>query len=97
MALSGRREFLEEINTTRKTAATSHKYTGEFIKTVEALADDEWWLESKVVNIRQIRRMEDVEYVSELFVGSIAGPQDKKKSLDEYFENFDSEMPEPEP
>lgn len=32
--------------------------------------------------------------MSELLVGLIAGPQDKKKSLDEYFENYDSEMPE---
>ena len=70
------------------------KYSGNFIKTMESLADDEWWLESGVVNVRQIRRMEDVEYISELFVGMIAGPQDKKKTLDEYYENYDGSMPE---
>jgi hypothetical protein len=70
------------------------KFSGHFIRTMETLADDEWWLDSRIVNIRQIRRMEDVEFISELFVGLVAGPQDKKKSLDEYYSNFDASMPE---
>jgi hypothetical protein len=70
------------------------RLSGRFIKAMEALADDEWWLDSRIVSVRQIRRMEDVEFISELFVGLIAGPQDKKKSLDEYYANFDSAMPQ---
>ena len=70
------------------------RFSGHFIKAMEALADDEWWLDSRIVNVRQIRRMEDVEFISELFVGLVAGPQDKKKSLDEYYSNFDGSMPE---
>lgn len=69
------------------------KYSGRFLQVMEGLADDEWWLDSGVVTVRQIRRMEDVEFISELFVGLIAGPQDKKKSLDEYYENYDGAMP----
>jgi hypothetical protein len=69
------------------------RFSGRFIKAMESLADDEWWLDSRIVNVRQIRRMEDVEFISELFVGVIAGPQDKKKSLDEYYTNFDALMP----
>jgi hypothetical protein len=69
------------------------RFSGRFIKAMEALADDEWWLDSRIVNVRQIRRMEDVEFISELFVGLVAGPQDKKKSLDEYYANFDGSMP----
>jgi hypothetical protein len=61
---------------------------------MEALADDEWWLESGIVNVRQIRRMQDVEFISELFVALIAGPQDKKKTLEEYYGNFEASMPE---
>lgn len=38
--------------------------------------------------------MEDVEFVSELFIGLTAGPQDKKKTLDEFYETFDADMPE---
>lgn len=69
------------------------EFSGHFIRTMESLADDEWWLDNRIVNVRQIRRMEDVEFVSELFVGMIAGPQDKKGSLDEYYANFDASMP----
>jgi hypothetical protein len=69
-------------------------YTGRFIKLMEALAEDEWWLESKVATVRQVRRMEDVEFVSELFVGMIAGPQNKKDSLEDFYEDYDKDMPE---
>jgi hypothetical protein len=70
------------------------QYSGHFIKTMEALADDHWWLEIGVVSVRQIRRMQDVEFISELFIGLIAGPQDKKNTLEDYYSNFDSRMPE---
>ena len=36
----------------------------------------------------------DVEYVSELFIGMAAGPQDKKKLLDDFYESFEMEMPD---
>jgi|SRR5579864_427625 len=70
------------------------RYSGRFIKAMETLADDEWWLDARIVNVRQIRRMQDVEFISELFVALIAGPQDKKNTLDEYYGNFDGAMPE---
>jgi hypothetical protein len=69
------------------------RYSGRFIRAMERLADDPWWLDTGIVNVRQIRRMEDVEYISELFLGLLAGPQDKKKGLDDYYETFDSSMP----
>lgn len=70
------------------------QYSGHFIKAMEALADDEWWLEAGIVNVRQIRRMQDVEFISELFVALIAGPQDKKKTIEDYYANFEASMPE---
>ncbi len=70
------------------------KYTGEFITTMEELADDPWWVEHRIVNLRQIRRMEDVEFISELFIALMAGPQDKKKSIEGYYADFDSSFPE---
>ena len=70
------------------------RYTGEFLQAMEELADDPWWLEMRVVNVRQVRRMEDVEYVSELFVALMAGPQDKKKSLDQFYEDLENSFPE---
>lgn len=70
------------------------KYTGEFIRLMETLADDEWWTDMRVVNVRQVRRMEDVEYISELFIALMAGPQDKKSTLDGYYEDFENSFPE---
>ena len=70
------------------------RYSGRFIKAIETLADDEWWLETGIVNVRQIRRMEDVEYISELFIALIAGPQDKKKTLDDHYANYEGSMPQ---
>jgi hypothetical protein len=69
-------------------------YSGRFIKLMEELADDELWLEAKTVSVRQVRRMEDVEFVSELFIGVIAGPQNKKDSLDGYYGEYEHEMPD---
>lgn len=66
---------------------------GEFITTVEELSDDSWWVEASIVSLRDVRRMLDVEYVSELLVGLMAGPQDKKKTLDEYYWDFDDDFP----
>jgi hypothetical protein len=48
------------------------EHEGHFIKTMEKLADDEWWLDAGIVTLRQIRRMEDVEFISELFIGIVA-------------------------
>lgn len=70
------------------------QYSGQFISFVEDLADDEWWLDRKVATPAQIRRMLDVEYVSELLVGLMAGPLNKKIGLDEYFSDYDSEFPD---
>jgi len=69
-------------------------YSGKFIKLMETLADDELWLEAKTVTLRQVRRMEDVEFISELFVGIIAGPQNKKDSLDDYYNDYEHDMPD---
>ncbi len=70
------------------------RHSGRFIKAMEFIADDKWWLDTGVVNLREIRRMQDVEFISELFIALIAGPQDKKKTLDEYFANYDGSMPQ---
>lgn len=72
------------------------RYTGEFIKLMEELSNDEWWTDMRVVNVRQVRRMEDVEFVSELFIELMAGPQDKKTTIDDYYEEYEASFPEKE-
>ena len=70
------------------------KYTGEFLSATEELADDPWWVDHRIVNLRQVRRMEDVEYVSELLIVLMAGPQDKKKTIEDYYADYDASFPE---
>lgn len=72
------------------------QYKGEFIHTVEQLAIDPWWLENKIVTPAQVRRMLDVEFVSELLIGLISGPLDKKIGIDEYYVDYEEEFPDNE-
>jgi hypothetical protein len=68
------------------------RFRGSFLKLMEELADDPWWSDSRIVTPKQVRRMEDIEFVSELFVGIMAGPQNKKDSLNDYYENYEREF-----
>ncbi|HBP18171.1 MAG TPA: hypothetical protein DEA08_10310 [Planctomycetes bacterium] len=72
------------------------RYRGQFISLVEDIAEDEWWIDNKVVNVRQIRRMIDAEFISELLIGLMAGPQDKKLTLDDFYADYESEFPDKE-
>ena len=72
------------------------KYKGHFLKLSEALADDEWWVKAGIITVGQVRRMLDVEFVSELLVGLMAGPQEKKKTLDDFYDDYESAFPDEE-
>lgn len=92
------RDVFRRLNVSAETLTDQElrhaRYTGKFRKLMEELADDEWWLEHRIVNVRQVRRMEDVEYISELFVAMMAGPQNKKLTLEQYYIDFDRDFPE---
>jgi len=72
-------------------------YTGPFMRLAVELADDEYWVQNKLVSPPNIRRMKDVEFVSELIIGVIHGPQGGSgKSIDEYYiqyEDYEDEFP----
>lgn len=70
------------------------QYSGRFIKLVEELADDSWWLVNRIVTPAQVRRMLDVEFVSELLVGLVSGPLDKKNGLDQFYIDYDEQLPD---
>ena len=61
------------------------------------LAEDEFWVQNRLVSPSQIRRMKDVEFVSELLIGVTHGPQGgSAKVIDEYYtqyEDYDDEFP----
>ncbi|MDE2805346.1 MAG: DUF262 domain-containing protein [Gemmatimonadota bacterium] len=70
------------------------QYRGEFITAVEKIADDPWWTVNRIVTPTQCRRMLDVEFVSELLIGLLAGPLDKKKGLDGFYSDYDEHFPD---
>jgi ElaB/YqjD/DUF883 family membrane-anchored ribosome-binding protein len=65
-------------------------YTGPFIKLAEKLADDEYWAENRIVTPPAIRRMIDVEFMSELLIGVMHGPQGgSPRIIDEYYKQYE--------
>lgn len=69
------------------------EYRGRFISVCTELASSTWWIEKKLVNPNQVRRMLDIEFMAELLVGLMAGPLDKKIGLDAYFADYDASFP----
>lgn len=73
-------------------------YHGAFAKLSEQLADDEYWAVNRIVSAAAIRRMADIEFMSDLLIGLIHGPQGgSAKVIDQYYEQYepyDDEFPE---
>lgn len=69
-------------------------YWGEFIESVEKISDNETWPEIGLFTPNDIRRMNDIEYVSELGVGFLHGLQNKKETLDRWYEAYENEFPD---
>jgi hypothetical protein len=88
-------KYLTPLNAQELRNAT---YTGPFIKLAEKLADNEYWAENRIFRAAAIRRMLDVEFMSELLIGVMHGPQGgSPKIIDEYYkqyEDYEDEFPE---
>ncbi len=88
-------KFLTPLNAQELRNAT---YTGPFVSFVLKLADDEYWAENRIVTPAQIRRMGDVEFISELTIGVLHGSQGGSAAIvDEYYEqyeDFEDEFPD---
>ncbi len=67
------------------------KWFGAFKQTSYGLAAEslEFWRRHRIFTEQQIARMREAELVSELLVAQMDGLQDKKSSLDAYYENLD--------
>lgn len=68
-------------------------YWGEFISSVEGLAGDERWGSCGVFTANDVRRMIDVEFVSELVIALLHGLQNKKETLDDWYSAYEEEFP----
>lgn len=65
-------------------------YIGPFIRLATRLADDEYWAVNRIITATSIRRMGDIEFVSELVIGAMHGPQDgSQKVIDSYYEQYE--------
>lgn len=69
-------------------------YWGEFISSMTEISQDDFWVTSGVFTSNDIRRMLDVEFVSEIAVAHLYGLQNKKTALDKFYKNFESEFPD---
>lgn len=65
-------------------------YWGPFIKLMEELADLDFWANCSIFSANDRRRMLDAEYVSELTIAVLNGPQNKKRTLEEYYQQYET-------
>jgi hypothetical protein len=70
------------------------RHAGVFITYVTQLADDPFWKHMGISTRSRIRRMLDIEYVSEIFLVVMHGIKDGRDHLDEYFAVYDDEIPD---
>jgi hypothetical protein len=65
-------------------------YTGPFAKLAEELADSEYWLKAGLMTRALIRRLGDVDFVSQLLIGVIHGPEGGSAAVvDEYYRQYE--------
>ena len=87
-------KYLTPLNPQELRNAT---YRGPFLKLSESIAEDPFWSESRLASPGAIRRMRDIEFVSDLLIGVLHGPQSgNPKTLDQYYamyEIHDGEFP----
>ncbi|WP_298019955.1 DUF262 domain-containing protein [uncultured Dysosmobacter sp.] len=71
-------------------------YNGDFIKSMNRISDNEYWKDIGLFSAEKVRRMMDVEYISELAIAFLNGPQNKKDKLDYYYVMYETEYPDVE-
>ena len=87
-------KYLTPLNAQEIRNAT---YRGPFLRLSESFAEDEFWSENGLAKPDAIRRMRDIEFISDLMIGVLHGPQSGNTStLDRYYavyEDHDREFP----
>lgn len=69
-------------------------YWGQFINTMNEIATNDIWRDLGVFSSNDIKRMLDIEFISELAIAVIHGVQNKKLTLDKYYEVYEDEFPQ---
>jgi len=68
-------------------------YWGPFIQLMNKLTNLEAWKDIDVFTPNDVRRMLDAEFISELTIAHLNGPQNKKANLDKYYELYEKDFP----
>lgn len=69
-------------------------YWGPFIKSMNIISDRDIWTKIDVFTANDIRRMLDVEYISELTSAMLHGLQNKKQNLEKFYQIYEEEFEE---
>ncbi|HHI4977826.1 TPA: DUF262 domain-containing protein [Vibrio parahaemolyticus] len=69
------------------------RFTGRFKQLSERLADNPIFQKVNLFTPRDVRRMLDIEFVSELLLRLMFGPTNKKDLLESTYVNYDEEFP----
>lgn len=69
-------------------------YWGEFITSMEKISEMDYWSTSGLFSANDIRRMLDIEFVSELSVAFLHGFPNKKAPLDKWYATYEREFPD---
>lgn len=73
-------------------------YAGPFSVLSGKLADHPFWAQYRIITPAAIRRMGDIEFVSDLLIGTMHGPQaGNAQTIDEYYkiyEDYEDEFPD---
>lgn len=87
-------KYLTPLNAQELRNAT---YRGPFLRLSEAIAEEGFWSENRLATPEAIRRMKDIEFISDLLIGVLDGPQaGNARTLDQYYatlEDHDREFP----
>ena len=70
-------------------------FKGPFLRLSEEIAEYPFWSENRLAPPQAIRRMRDIEYVSDLLIGVHDGPQSgNAATLDDYYSVYEDHEPE---
>ena len=71
-------------------------YSGKFIQAMNRVSNKEYWKDLGLFSAEKVRRMLDVEYISELAIAVLNGNQNKKDKLDYYYALYETDFIEEE-
>lgn len=90
------REIFQRLNKNvvalNKQELRQSTYWGPFIKTMNKLSNKDHWAKIDIFTANDIRRMLDVEFISELSIAALHGLQNKKDHLDRYYQIYEEEF-----